>query len=174
MIWPFSKPRKPMVFDLIPHTGMVPIQLGAKRDNVMAVMKALGHVPSAVQDTAEHLRNLGVEPPASSAGGSHYFIENCLQVEFDGNHRATFIGLAPHRGVELRYQGQDILTRPADEVFQILAGNEASPAPAFNPNEVLFSDQILTLWEADPQYDPHGERYPVWGQIGIGGKAYLE
>ncbi|EPJ81519.1 hypothetical protein CFII68_18785 [Pseudomonas sp. CFII68] len=38
----------------------------------------------------------------------------------------------------------------------------------------MFPNQILTLWDADEQYDRQGgERREVWGQVGIGTNAYM-
>jgi hypothetical protein len=44
----------------------------------------------------------------------------------------------------------------------------------FDRYEYCSPNQILTLWDADEQYDRQGgEEREVWGQIGIGSKEYV-
>jgi hypothetical protein len=105
---------------------------------------------------------------------SDYFVSSAVQVEYNAQGRASFIGIAPHARIELLYHGVDLLRTPAKQVFDLIQKNESQQDDAeYSPLEYLFPDQIITLWAADKQYDLNGERTPAWGQIGIGDEGYL-
>ncbi|WP_139213161.1 hypothetical protein [Pseudomonas kilonensis] len=53
-------------------------------------------------------------------------------------------------------------------------GSSQHSEAKINPLFLMFPNQILTLWDADEQYDRQGgERREVWGQVGIGTSAYM-
>ena len=63
----------------------------------------------------------------------------------------------------------------AGELFSLIASTDDSGAHEFTDSEYLFPGQIITLWDADEQYDRQGnETRPVWAQVGIGNSAYAE
>jgi hypothetical protein len=96
-------------------------------------------------------------------------------VEFDGDHSAQFIGIACHPAYRLSYRGVNVFDVPANELFALIASFDGSGSHEFNANEYEFPNQIVTLWEADEQYDRlGGEQRPMWGQVGLGNQRYLE
>ena len=117
-------------------------------------MSQLGHEPSLSRETQD------------------LYIENSVQVEFDTEEGASFIGLAPHPTIKVVYRGMDVFSRPAEEVFAFIQKHEGMDPAAYDPEGYLFTEQIITVWNADEQYDINGERFPVWGQVGIGNTAY--
>ncbi|MCK9740495.1 hypothetical protein [Pseudomonas syringae] len=55
-----------------------------------------------------------------------------------------------------------------------MAASDDSGSHEFDRYEYFFPNQILTLWDADEQYDRQGEEeLEVWGQVGIGNDAYV-
>ncbi|TQV65866.1 hypothetical protein FIL88_15355 [Aliiroseovarius halocynthiae] len=109
----------------------------------------------------------------SSAHGGLYFLENSVMAEFQPDGTASFIGVAPHRDLELTFQGVDLFKKHADEVFKLFETHEGETATDVDPHEHLFPKQIVTLWDPDTQYDLNAETMPVWGQIGIGNAQYM-
>lgn len=144
-----------LILELVPGKGALPLRLGSSRDDIARTMLSLGHDASA-----HH-------------GNSDYYARNAIQIEFGDDGLASFIGIAAAANIELIYRGRSILHLPAREVFDLIKENEPQDETEFSPAEQLFRSQIITLWDADEQYDPFGERFPVWGQIGIGNESYL-
>ncbi len=144
-----------LCFELVPGKGALPLLLGSSRRGIGETMEGLGHKISA-----RH-------------GQSDRYVRNCVQIEFDEDGLASFIGISTDSGIELIYRGRDILHLPSHEVFDLIKENE--PECDFEYSDVthLFRNQIITLWDADEQYDSFDERFPVWGQIGIGNENYL-
>ena len=165
--------RRKLGFEIQPHVGLLPVRLGATSDEVRTAMKGLGQDVSSSKDDAALLQKLGIEPPE---GGSRtdFFIENSLSVEFRDDDRASFIGIMPHRDLLVTLDGLNVFDMPAEALFDALKDRFNAADVAFDDADIVFSDQILTLWNADPQYDVKGERFPVWGQIGVGSPAYLK
>ena len=143
-----------MTLTLVPGQGALPFELGSSLDDIKAAAATLGLSPSH-------------EEP-----GVVYFNKNAIQVEFIAGE-AIFIGVAPEVGLKLIFQHRDLLHRPASEVFDKLA-REDGDAHHFDDTEYVFPNQIITLWDADPQYNLTGGDFSVWGQIGIGNDRYLE
>jgi hypothetical protein len=55
-----------------------------------------------------------------------------------------------------------------------MATSDDSGSHEFDRYEYRFPNQILTLWDADEQYDHQGgEGREVWAQVGIGNHAYM-
>ena len=62
---------------------------------------------------------------------------------------------------------------PAEALFSLFASYE-SGSHAFDADDYLFPDLIVTLYEADEQYDyAGGHTRSVYGQVGLGDEAYL-
>lgn len=153
-ILPFA--REALLFEVVPHVGILPICLDATREDVAKRMRDLGHTKS------------------STLGQTDRYIDGSVGVEFDKNDRVQFVELFPHRDLAATFFGVNVFDRPAEEVFSLIAEREGNDLDTFDPQENLFRRQIVALWHADPQYDLGGERFPVWGAIGVGNRSYLQ
>lgn len=142
------------VLNLIPGQGALPIALGATRDQASATLAQLG-----LSRSARH-------------GQQDYYLENAIQIEFTGEH-ASFIGIYTHLDIALLYHGENILGMEAQSAFQLIAKHDGAGHHVYSESEYLFPNQIITLWDAQSQYDRSGEDKVVWGQIGIGDAGYL-
>jgi hypothetical protein len=143
----------------VPREGVGPVRLGMTRPEVIA---ALERVPGALN---KH----------SSRGALDYFFENALQVEYGGDGRAQFIGASFHPGCGCSYSflGIDPWSLPAEELFGLIAREDGGQHD-FNASEYLFPNIIVTVWDADSQYDhTGGERRTVFAQVGVGSEEYL-
>lgn len=77
-------------------------------------------------------------------------------------------------GMRRSRRGVDVFSISATELFSLMAASDDSGPHEFDRYEYCFPNQILTLWDADKQYDrQRGEEREVWGQVGIGNDAYL-
>jgi hypothetical protein len=149
--------NKPIIeLSLEPLIGVGPIKFGMSRIAARA-----------------ELQKLGI-PLSSSEESLDYFYENAIQIEYTEHDRASFIGIASHKTLFPTYYGQDVFSLTAKEFFNLVAEHETEDAHKFDSSEYLFRDQILTLWDADTQYDyrTQGKRQ-VWGQVGLGNLEYL-
>jgi hypothetical protein len=138
-----------------PLLGMGPITFGTERSEVR---RLLGEI------------NL---PLYRELGDSDYFGKQAsIQIEYaDGT--ASFIGI--NAGVELRctLYGSNVFELAAEDLHRHISAHESSP-PDFCESENLFLDQIISVYEADEQYDYLGEHTRlVYAQIGIGDERYL-
>lgn len=140
---------------LVPHVGVGPILLGMTKDEVTRAMKACG---------------LNV---SSNAHGHLYFFENSIMVEFHPTGDATFIGVSPNKNLRLTFQNTSLFDMEAKRVFHLFQKHEEVTAE-FDEYEHIFPRQIVTLWDADAQYDQNGQKTAIWGQIGIGDDKYLK
>lgn len=139
---------------LEPGQGAGAVRLGTSRHEVRETLTHLGYPVSAIK------------------GEIDFFCDNALQVEHDDG-TASFIGIASHRDILCTYCGVDVFDLPAERLFRLIASDERVP-PEFDPQEFCFSDQIVTVWEADEQYDyKGGHARRVYGQVGIGDARYL-
>lgn len=150
------KPTLP-IFDIAPRQGIGPIFLGDTRRATRDALAALGF-------TLE-----------SSNGPTDYFCQAAIQTECDEQGFIWFIGLSQSERYLARYRGVDVFALSAGELFSLIASADDSGAHEFTDSEYLFPGQIITLWDADEQYDRQGnETRPVWAQVGIGNPAYVE
>ncbi len=148
---------QPHEFELVPHVGIGPLHLGM---TVAEADAAIGAFAGAGART--------------SHGSVHYLFDAALQFEVNESGRIQFIGLANHPQILCRYRGQDVFDIPAPELFALIAAHEKSKHH-YRSAEYLFPDQIITLYEADEQYDQKGnESRPIWGQVGLGNDEYLK
>ncbi|MEL6703265.1 MAG: hypothetical protein AAFU38_10230 [Bacteroidota bacterium] len=141
-------------FEIVPHHGIGPILLGMTPAEARAAMAPHGGLQA-------------------SHGDVDYFLtDNALQVEYEGG-QASFIGASHSRDVAFAFRGIDPFDTAARMLFRHIASFE-SGAHRFDRAEYRFPDQIVTLWEADRQYDYRGgERRLVYAQVGVGSAAYL-
>jgi hypothetical protein len=140
-------------FSIIPHTGIGPILLGMPQAKVREIMSALGM-------------------PLSS--GDDYFCNNAIQVEYtDGT--VSFIGVySEPESFEITYNGVNVFDTKSKELFALINKNEPK-SQAYDEDECLFESQIITLYEADKQYDyyQNGKR-AIYSQVGLGDARYLK
>lgn len=142
---------------LTPHVGIGPMKLGATRDDIRAALAGIGC------------------PLRTARGSMDYFEGASIQVEYEDDGTASLIGVSSHHDVALLFAGVDLFDKEAEEVFALLARYDGSGAHQFSRFEYIFPDQIVTLFEADPQYDRRGgEARSVWGQIGCGDVRYKD
>jgi hypothetical protein len=68
------------------------------------------------------------------------------------------------------YKEVNVFDPPAEQLFSLMVAGEVDASThKFDDTGYLFPDQILTLYDADSQYDKfRGETRPIWGQVGIG------
>lgn len=146
-----------VTLDLIPHSGAGPILLGSLRAEVREVLSTLGF------------------PLEDSRGSLDYFCESSIQIEYSPEGHVWFIGLSCHQRYTVQYKGKDVFALEAPEIFALIAASETFKLHAYNSYEYCFPDQIITLWDADEQYDRIGNASkPVWAQVGVGDQCYVE
>ena len=112
-------------------------------------------------------------PLESSHGASDYFCRATIQVEYGPDDSAWFIGVSSSDQITTTYRGRNPFDLAATEFFALVAAHDDSGPHEFDRYEYVFPNQILTLWDADEQYDRKGgEARPVWAQVGLGTEAY--
>ncbi|MFJ4444879.1 hypothetical protein ACIPZ8_22675 [Pseudomonas sp. NPDC089422] len=144
------------VFEILPLHSVGPARLGATRVEVRQAMDASGF------------------PLQTAHGNCDYFSNAAMQIEYGADDKALFIGVSGGAAFRVVFKGVDVFNLPANEVFALMADADGSGPHDFNSDEYCFPNQILTLWDADEQYDRDGdETRPIWAQVGIGSGAYL-
>jgi hypothetical protein len=145
-----------LVLDFEPGKGFGPISLGSLREDARSAMAGIGL------------------PLETSRGDMDYFCESSIQTECDEQGRVMFVGVACHKAFVARYRGVDVFETLARDLFQLVAQADVSGHHEFDPLEYCFPNQVLTLWDADEQYDCRGRgSRQVWGQVGVGNSVYL-
>jgi len=140
------------VFEVNPRVGIGKLNLGTSRDEVLS--------------------QLGSANYSGKKGSMDCYFNYSIQVEFT-EEVSTFIGVSYSDKYELLYLGQNVFDLEAESLFKLIAENEEEDH-AYNSYEYLFPTQIITLWDADPQYDRiKAEERSVWAEIGIGSEVYL-
>jgi len=145
---------KHLVLD--PHVGIGPIKLGTMRSDVRSAMSGAGY---------------GLDVEKASVD---YFCDSSIQVEYQEDGAASFIGVSSNADILLTCEGVDLFDTEAKKAFAFLADRDQSGDHQFSEFEYVFPSQIITLYDAAAQYD-HRRRQtrPVWGQIGCGNQQYL-
>ncbi|GGY36700.1 hypothetical protein [Pseudoduganella albidiflava] len=140
-------------FEFRPHHGWGPVALGASREEVREAMHAAGFPLRSVRRELD------------------YYCTNSIQVEYTEG-RASFIGVSYSAEYDACYRGRHVFDMPAKELFKLIASGEEAPH-RFDISSYFFPDQVMTLWDADRQYDRiGGEKRVVWAQVGIGNADY--
>ncbi|MCO6047857.1 hypothetical protein NG895_28460 [Aeoliella sp. ICT_H6.2] len=148
----------PIQFDIVPHIGIGPVHLGMTPD---AVEAAVGSVPGAL-------------PRLAKGRKTHCYFKAALQVSFGESGLVNFIGVSGTPLLECRYEDRDVFDLPAPELFALIASRERSGRHDYSAAEYVFPEQIVTLYEADEQYDRKGgESRPVFAEVGVGNAEYL-
>ena len=144
-------------FQIEPHVGIDPVRLGASRSEARAALSSIGF------------------PLENARGALDYFCEAAIQVEFDEQQRADFIGFSCHQAFTIFYRGVNVFDTPAQDLFAVIAERDGSGAHSFRAAGYCFPSQIMTLWYADSQYDRlGGEQRVIWAQVGLGSSDYLD
>lgn len=143
-------------FEILPLQAIGPVRLGATRMETREVMAAIGYPLEAARD---HL---------------DYFFSNAMQISYDIDETVIFIGVSGSSTFKVTFKGFDVFNLAAPDLFSLMAEADNSGPHEFNSCEYCFPNQILTLWDADEQYDRDGgEAREIWSQVGIGNDAYL-
>jgi hypothetical protein len=144
-------------FEIEPHAGIGPVRLGTYRSAVHETLSSIGF------------------PLENTHGTIDYFCEAAIQVEFDDQQRAHFTGFSCHRAYSVFYSGVNVFDTPAQDLFALIAERDGSGAHTFRDTDYYFPNQIMTLWDADSQYDRlGGEQRVVWAQVGLGSSGYRD
>lgn len=143
-------------FEILPLQAIGPVRLGATRMETREVMAA-------------------IELPLEAACGHlDYFASSAIQVSYGIDEKVMFIGVSGSAAFRVIFKGVDIFNLAAADLFLLVAEADRSGPHAFNSYEYCFPNQILTLWDADEQYDrAGGGKRQIWSQVGIGNDAYL-
>ena len=142
---------------ITPYQSIGPIKLGVSRPEMRKTLSESGLLFK------------------SSRNKQDYFCNASIQVEYEEDETASFIGVRCHASYICFYNGVNVFDTPAEELFALMAaGEEQGSIHTFDSCEYTFPHQILTLWDADAQYDRlGGEVRPIWAQVGIGDARYL-
>lgn len=144
------------IFEILPLRAIGPASLGATRMETRKVMAAIGF------------------PLEVARGHLDYFSSAAIQISYGIDEKVIFIGVSGSATFRVMFRGVDVFNLPAAELFSLMAETDGSGPHEFNSYEYCFPNQILTLWDADEQYDRDGgETRPIWSQVGIGNEAYL-
>ena len=140
-----------------PHESIGPIRLGVSRLEMQKVLSDYGLLFKCSRKMLD------------------YFCDASIQIEYEADETASFIGVSFHASYTCSYKGKNVFDTPAEELFALMAdGEEGRTNLTFNEHGYTFPTQILTLWDADPQYDRvGGEVRFIWAQVGIGDARYL-
>jgi hypothetical protein len=138
------------ILEILPGIGIGPIHFGM-----------------GVKQVVQELKQIGL-----TGNGTYFGADNAVQVEYT-DKKVSFIGLAHSPAFQATLFGMDVFDTGAEEIFAKVAARESQPH-TFDRGEYVFPDSIVTLWEADEQYDPKGLGRQMWGQVGLGNDVYLE
>jgi len=143
------------VFEIRPLHSLGPVRLGSSRADARHALSRLGFA----------LEN--------ARGKSDFFCNASIQVSCDDAGKVHFVGITGTDQFEAQFKGQDVFSLAAPELFSLVAASDESGAHEYDPHEYCFPNQVVTVWDADAQYDRHGAAArPVWGQVGVGSPAY--
>lgn len=142
-----------MILNIEPGSGIGPIKIGMTREQVLSVLGESNH--------------------SGSGKNSEQYFDFSIDVEFTDN-KVTFIGVSQSKNYSLIYRGINVFDLEAECVFDLISKHEPEKHE-FSDSQYVFPDQIITLWDADEQYDRLGdEQRKIWAQIGLGSNEYLQ
>jgi len=148
-----------MFLEIKPLYGVGPIKFGMTSQEVQDAMK----------------ESCGNEYKYSRSGDTDYFFGSALEVSYDDEGKAEFIGTQYYLGCGCDFilYGIDPFSLEASALFEHIASQQLG-SHIFDPADYLFRDAIITLWNSDEQYDHKGgEQKPVYAQVGVGNDIYL-
>jgi hypothetical protein len=144
------------VLEFLPGIGVGPVRFGMSPDEVIAV-----------------LESVSLHPSNAKRSSRMFFAQNAFQVEFTEN-QVSHIGVADSKFFEVRVYGANPFTMTAEEVFALITRFESN-RNEFSPLECLFPDSIITLWDADEQYNHFDESgRSAWASVGLGNNVYWQ
>lgn len=145
-------------FKINPKVGVGPVLLGMTREEVRNALSDCTDLDQASHPTLD------------------YAFGNSLQIEYDEDGNAHFIGAGYYSGCgcDFEFNGRHIGEYTATELFALLTeldGGEHS----FKSDQYFFPNIMMNVWEADAQYDYlGGESNPVYGQVGVANQNYCD
>jgi len=144
-------------FQIIPHVGIGPIRLGASRADARISLAIAGF------------------PLKLARGKVDFFCDSSIQVEYDDSDSIQFIGISCDPSYRLTYEGVNVFDITAPELFARVASQDGSGDHKYRDTEYLFPNQMVTLWDADEQYDRlAGKKRVIWAQVGLGNRKYVD
>ena len=136
-----------------PHVGIGPVRLGAKRNAARAALAEIGMPLEVSKERIDYFPG--------------------IQVEYTSD-LVSFIGVSWNERYVATYHGVDVFDLAAEDLFSSVALHDKTGDHMYNTYDYVFPNQILTLWDADEQYDRIGkETRTVWAQVGLGNDIYL-
>jgi hypothetical protein len=90
-----------------------------------------------------------------SRDGMNYYDDNSIQLDFFDDNVLHFIGFAHSSNFSVSYCDNDPFNCDARALFQRIVANEPTEIP-FNEYDPFFPSQIISLWDAQEQYDYKG------------------
>jgi hypothetical protein len=142
---------------ILPHVGIGPVRLSMPRQTVCSV-----------------LEELGGGSPLKKSERTDCFFRNSLQVEFETDETASFLEVCSDRRWKCVFEGIDVFDTPADDLLKHIQRFDRPDAALSDQSSFVFPGLILTLWDADSQYDrKQDETRPIFGAVGIGDERYL-
>lgn len=145
-----------MRFEIEPHVGIAPIRFGMSR-----------------ADVVQEMAKIGGGNPVDKGGVIDCFFNNGFQVSYRDD-TVEFIEVCNEPDHTFVLAGMDVFDMPANELVARLEALD-SVDPVLSDNySYCFPNLIVSLWEADEQYDRKGgEKRPIFGAVGIGDERYL-
>lgn len=144
----------PVPLPIIPRQGLGPFLLGTPRTRLREVMAEVGLPLESEKPTMD------------------YCCASALQFEYDDTGRVQFIGIAYDARLDVTWKGRNVFDMTARELFDLINADEPSPLE-YNDYDPRFPAQMVTLWDAQEQYDHLGkESRPVWAQVGLASEVF--
>jgi hypothetical protein len=141
------------------HLGVGPITLGMTRSQVN---QALSTIPNNSLD--------------QTAATLDYAFRNSLQIEYDSNGQAMFIGVGFYDdcGCDYSFYDRHIGDYSAPEFFTLLASLDHSN-PDYHSGEHCFKTLMIVVSGSSPEYDYRGgHSRSVYGQVSVVNQQYFE
>jgi len=143
------------VFNILPNVGAGELVLGTSRATSQSTLKRLGFTLSKTRDNMD------------------YYDDNSIQLDYFNDDVLHYIGFAHSPNFEVVYNHVDPFDTDAAKLFELINVNETTAIP-YNDYDPLFPTQIISLWNAQEQYDYNGEHQrPVFATFSIGDQHYL-
>jgi hypothetical protein len=161
---PLSEPNATPNLAINPNIGVGPIELGMTRSQVK---QALATLPNNSLDQ-------------TTAATLDYAFRNSLQVEYDANGQAMFIGVGfyddygDHCGCDYSFHDRHVGDYSAPELFTLFASLDHSN-PDCHSGEHCFKTIGIVVSGASSEHDYRGGRSrSVYGQVCVVNQQYFE
>ncbi|EDM25948.1 hypothetical protein LNTAR_06264 [Lentisphaera araneosa HTCC2155] len=141
--------------EIKPHIGIGPILLGSTKEEARTALSQIGFELEHSIDVMDYFCNSGIQIEYSKTGIVEFIGTSC-----EPNHFTVI------------YNDVNVFNTKATELFELINQNESELKP-YNDYEFMFPDQIITLWDAQEQYDRYeNESRVIWAQVGLGNESY--